>query len=128
MLHPSRTEYEHLLHALATEPSVPDMVFYDQDLLALTHRLRWDPLPYVYNGLKTLRECHADLWKDEDVKIVHYILQKPWKSRTVESDLAGATHRWWWAAYEDMEKRWLASSDARKVQLFKEVVQPQLGN
>lgn len=125
VLRPSKKEYDILMHALETEPTVPAMIFYDQDLLALTHRGRWTPLPYIYNGLKTLRGCHADLWRDDKVKIVHYILQKPWKSRTIDSDIIGSTHAWWWQAFDDLEARWMKKS-ADKIALWEEVVQPLL--
>lgn len=34
---------------------------------------RWIPLPYVYNSLKTLRVIHQNIWRDEDVRNVHYM-------------------------------------------------------
>lgn len=52
------------------------MKFPDQDLLALHFKGRIRFLGYEYNALKTLRECHADMWQDDKVKNVHYILDK----------------------------------------------------
>jgi hypothetical protein len=34
---------------------------------------RWTPVPYIYNALKTLRIIHPDLWRDEDVRNIHYM-------------------------------------------------------
>ncbi|KAH9232272.1 glycosyltransferase family 8 protein [Colletotrichum gloeosporioides 23] len=70
-------------------------------------RGRWVGLPYVYNALKTLRwrGVHDVIWRDEEVKNVHYILSpKPWDC--CEDDGAEGhdeSHRWWWAA--DGERR-----------------------
>lgn len=49
--------------------------FPDQDLLANVYSGRWVPLPWYYNALKTLRRCHTNLWADEQVRMVHYILE-----------------------------------------------------
>ena len=56
-------------------------------------------LPYVYNALKTLRwkGVHDQIWRDEEVKNVHYILSpKPWEEKEGESE--DETHAWWFAA------------------------------
>lgn len=79
-------------------------------------------LPYIYNALKTLRweNVHRAIWRDECVKVVHYIFaKKPWhedvgtgllKEEGLPSPApspsgAGAaigtggydeTHSWWW--------------------------------
>jgi len=42
-----------------------------------------------------LRTAHAQIWKDEEVKNVHYILGKPWDD--VDTINSGEdTHVWWW--------------------------------
>lgn len=62
-------------------------------MLSDTFRGRWVPLSYRYNALKTLRWNHKDIWKDEDVKNVHYILSpKPWETK----DSDDPTFAWWW--------------------------------
>ena len=49
--------------------------FPDQDLLADVYAGRYIPLPWYYNALKTLRRCHADMWQDDAIRNVHYILE-----------------------------------------------------
>ncbi|KAI1139589.1 glycosyltransferase family 8 protein [Hypoxylon sp. FL0543] len=125
ILRPSREQYEALIHAMNTHPDVPDMLFFDQDLLAIVYRGRWKPLPYHYNALKPMRACHRGLWRDEHVKILHYILNKPWKSRKFdESDTIESTHRLWWDEFALVEREWVDSADERKRELWRNVVVP----
>ncbi|CAG8821766.1 5400_t:CDS:1, partial [Cetraspora pellucida] len=50
-----------------------------QDLLNEIYKGNWVGLPYIYNALKPMRECHSPMWSDKDVKNVHYIAKyKPW--------------------------------------------------
>ena len=125
ILQPSQAQYEHLLHEMNTNPAVPNMLFFDQDLLAIVYRDRWLPLPYTYNALKTMRTCHQSLWKDRDVKILHYILDKPWKSRSFDiEDPVQSQHRLWWEAFEEVQKDWLDGADEEKRRLWRDVVEP----
>ncbi|KAK4239802.1 nucleotide-diphospho-sugar transferase [Achaetomium macrosporum] len=124
VLRPSKEEYDTLMNAMNTHPDVPNMVFFDQDLLAVVYRDRWKPLPYTYNALKPMRSCHSDLWRDEDVKVLHYILNKPWQSRTYGSDAIESTHKLWWDAYAEVEKEWMESTDENKRRLWQSVVVP----
>lgn len=124
ILRPSLKEYDALINAMNTHPDVPNMLFFDQDLLAIVYRNKWMPLPYTYNALKTLRLCHSDLWRDEDVKILHYILNKPWQSRTYADDLVDSTHKVWWDAFAEVEKEWRESLDANKRRLWQNVIAP----
>lgn len=101
--------YDALVHFLSTSPLVPHFLFPDQDVLAEFFRGRWKPLPYTYNALKTLRIIHPTLWRDEDVKCVHYILaDKPWKVRPKEDEPSetehAVTNQWWWDAYKAFKK------------------------
>lgn len=77
-----------------------DMDFADQSLLSDLYSGRWVPLPYIYNALKTLRweGVHSEIWRDECVKNVHYILApKPWDEMDSEGRNIGKdpTHQWW---------------------------------
>ena len=126
VLSPSQKDYDTLIDTMNTHPAVPDMIFYDQDLLPIVFDDKWLPLPYIYNGLKTLRGCHSDLWKDNDVKILHYILAKPWKSRTIDQDIVGIQHQLWWDEYNQLESNWKAAKNATRNKLWKTIVEPQV--
>ncbi|KAK3504798.1 nucleotide-diphospho-sugar transferase [Neurospora crassa] len=124
VLTPSKPQFDALLDAINTHPDVPHMVFPDQDILAIVYRGKWKPLPYVYNALKPMRDCHSTLWRDEDVKILHYILNKPWESRDFdENDKVESTHRLWWGVWEEVEREWTGGeAGEEKRRLFDSVL------
>ena len=94
---------------LMHSPQIEGYIFPDQDLLADVWRGRWAPLPWYYNALKTLRVVHERLWKDDEVKCVHYILaHKPWHTRPgpdTRDDMYDEVNRWWWTEYDKLEKK-----------------------
>ncbi|XXG97809.1 hypothetical protein Hte_004122 [Hypoxylon texense] len=125
IVRPSKDQYDELLHQMNTHPDVPSMLFFDQDLLAIVYRGKWKPLPYTYNALKPMRDCHKGLWRDEDVKILHYILNKPWKSRAYDAeDTIESTHKLWWDEFALVEKEWTGSKDEKTRKLWENVVVP----
>ena len=92
---PSTRLYAEILATIATPQRTEAYAFADQSLLSDTFGGRWVPIGYEYNALKTLRWCHKDVWRDQDVKNIHYILSpKPWENRDSDEE----THAWWWAA------------------------------
>ncbi|KKA29642.1 hypothetical protein TD95_000691 [Thielaviopsis punctulata] len=74
--------------------------FADQSVLSEMFVRRWEPLPYVYNALKTMRwkGVHDGIWQDDKVKNVHYIMTpKPW-DEVDENGMCKSedpTHQWW---------------------------------
>lgn len=128
---PSRAALADLVHFLNTDPSVAKVRFADQDIIASAYKGRWQPLPWWANALKPVRGVHPGVWKDEEVRLIHYILAKPWESRPTsipspgpidpKTDLPSGlvelvrnsppqeslrdykeVHLWWWVAYEAM--------------------------
>lgn len=93
VLRPSADDFAKIYHTLNFDPLVKTFKFPDQDLLAYVFEGKYEPISYRYNALKTLKSCHPEMWRDEDVKNVHYILDKPWASRTV-SHASADTHQW----------------------------------
>jgi len=109
-------QFNAIVKFMNESPLIPTFQFPDQDLFAEFFKGRWMPLPYIYNALKTLRVIHKDLWSDDDVKCIHYILtDKPWLSRPSKqnghsaADEHHAVNLWWWEAYfgvrEEFHKR-----------------------
>lgn len=88
---------------LDTDPQVPKMSFPDQDFLAAFYRGKWQPLPWYYNALKKLRSVHPAMWRDEEVRNVHYILNKPWNYTLEADDPDAQLHQWWWDAWHKLE-------------------------
>ncbi|KJK43990.1 hypothetical protein UK23_31065 [Lentzea aerocolonigenes] len=99
VLRPDLSVALRLRERLATAPDLTRYVFSEQDLLNEHFAGRWTQLPYVYNGLKTLPQAHPDLWRDEDVRVVHYIQEKPWEVNPDElardHPYAAMYQRWW---------------------------------
>jgi hypothetical protein len=83
VLSPSLSVFDGIVKMLHEDPIVQTFKFPDQDLLAHYFRGKFLSISYRYNALKTLRNCHTEMWRDEDVKNVHYILDKPWDKRVV---------------------------------------------
>lgn len=95
VVNPSQAVYDKIINQLAAS-TTSNYDFADQSLLSDVFYGRWVPLPYIYNALKTLRQegVHDAIWRDENVKVVHYILSpKPWDEIGVKSQ--DPTHEWW---------------------------------
>lgn len=98
VVNPSERLYKSILERMQTSSAVENYEFADQSLLSDLFRGRWVALPYTYNALKTLRwkDVHASIWRDQEVKNIHYILSpKPWDEQPGEG--GDETHTWWWA-------------------------------
>ena len=94
VVNPSKKLYNLILERMTTDTAVENYEFADQSLLGDLFHGRWVALPYVYNALKTLRGIHTPIWRDDEVKNIHYILSpKPWDEKPgAESE---ETHTWW---------------------------------
>ncbi|KAJ8064424.1 hypothetical protein OCU04_006764 [Sclerotinia nivalis] len=84
--------------------------FPDQDFLTEWWRDRWVSVGWKWNALKTWRYWHPEMWRDEEVRGLHYIVDKPWRARVPASGIAGykgndgVTHGWLWGAYRKWER------------------------
>lgn len=106
VLDPDPSTFQAILHELNTNPEVPNLRFPDQDLLARHFRGRVRFLGYEYNALKSLRSCHKPLWKDQDVRNVHFIFSdKPWSARPNPADEYNTLVEWWWEEFGKVEER-----------------------
>ncbi|ORY91634.1 nucleotide-diphospho-sugar transferase [Leucosporidium creatinivorum] len=106
VLEPSAAAFGKIYDTLQYDERVLTFQFPDQDLLAAVYKDRFLPLSYRYNALKTLRHCHPNMWRDEDVKNIHYIMKKPWAQRLPIDDPNSFTHQLWWDAYEELKASW----------------------
>ncbi|KAJ3558036.1 hypothetical protein NM688_g1145 [Phlebia brevispora] len=108
VLTPSHDLAQDIRKFLQESPLVPTFQFPDQDLLAAYFYGRWKVLPWCYNALKTLREIHKPLWRDEEIRCLHYILHdKPWSTPRGTAGDYEEVHQWWWDRFdrlaEDMQ-------------------------
>lgn len=90
VLRPSAAAFAAIKQYLSDKPErTRALPFADQSLLSDLFRGRWRALPYVYNALKTMRGrgVHDAIWRDGEVRCVHYILTpKPWEEEDDEKD------------------------------------------
>ncbi|KAF8330417.1 nucleotide-diphospho-sugar transferase [Cantharellus anzutake] len=93
LLHPSLEMARHIQNALYTSPQIRKYRFPDQDLLADVFKNKWVPLPYVYNAMKHMRIAHKDIWRDADIKCLHYVMDKPWQYRPLPPSATSGVQR-----------------------------------
>ncbi|KAL8805673.1 MAG: hypothetical protein Q9182_001817 [Xanthomendoza sp. 2 TL-2023] len=109
LYHPSPTLWTAILHHFHTSPDLSTYQFPDQDFLAHFFQGKWQPLSWKYNALKTMENWHPNIWRDEEVMGLHYIVDKPWARRVAGDGVGGhlgrdgKTHGWWWGVWE----RWV---------------------
>ncbi|WWC66588.1 uncharacterized protein I206_100491 [Kwoniella pini CBS 10737] len=80
---PSKNLYEKLIYHLNNSPTIANSKFADQDVITEVFKGKWKVLPWWCNALKTQRSVHKNMWKDQEVRLIHYILDKPWDHRPV---------------------------------------------
>ncbi|PNS15549.1 hypothetical protein CAC42_808 [Sphaceloma murrayae] len=99
---PSASLWTSMLDFFNSTPLLAEFKFPDQDFLAEFFRNRWRSVGWQYNALKTMRYWHPNIWRDDEVVVLHYIVDKPWAKRIAEDGRAGylgrdgETHGWWW--------------------------------
>jgi len=111
VVRPSEKVYQELLSRLETLDAAK-YPFGEQDLYNEVFSGKWIRLSYAYNALKTLRHVHPHIWNDAEIRIVHYILDKPWNDlswpRLSEEERRKTARQfyevntWWFEAYEGM--------------------------
>ncbi|KAF8428735.1 nucleotide-diphospho-sugar transferase [Tirmania nivea] len=101
VLHPCTHLFGQVSHFLRTSPLVPTLLFPDQDLLGEIFRDKWIPLAWQYNAIKTNRYQHQNSWRDEEVRNVHYIVEKPWMVGRTKDGKDSVCNGWWWDEFGD---------------------------
>ncbi|MCJ1361419.1 hypothetical protein MMC16_000519 [Acarospora aff. strigata] len=110
IFHPSPTLWHNILRFFHTSPKLKDFLFPDQNFLDEFFHHKWTSVGWQYNALKTMRYWHPDMWRDYEVRVLHYIVDKPWQKRIAHDGIAGhlgrdgVTHRWWWEQYAQWEE------------------------
>ncbi|KIM24984.1 glycosyltransferase family 8 protein [Serendipita vermifera MAFF 305830] len=132
---PSRDLMKRMRKMLDTSPRIANWKLCDQDLIGtffggggeepegwgdITKDEIGDPwmrVPYYYNALRTMRNKHSSFWRDEDIRAIHYIGDKPWMVRPPASGTEAyePTMRWWWASYNKLLEK--LEKDGRKVDI-----------
>ena len=107
LFHPSEKLWKSMLDHFHITPKLATFQFPDQDFLADFFADRWVSVGWQYNALKTMRYWHENVWRDDEVRALHYIVDKPWQKRIASDGIAGhlgrdrITHSWWWALWDE---------------------------
>ena len=123
LFHPSKQLWEDLLGCFNTSESLKTYQFPDQDFLTDFFHLRWHPISWKYNALKTMRYWHPTMWSDQVVIVVHYIVDKPWDRQVNEDGVAGylgrdgITHGWWWKLHDEWREKVSRSENGKDLVL-----------
>ncbi|KXS94097.1 hypothetical protein AC579_2514 [Pseudocercospora musae] len=145
VFHPRWELWSDVLDFFMTTDLLGSFKFPDQDFMVHFFRNRWVSLSWKYNAVKTMAYRHKNIWREEGVVCLHYIVDKPWAKRIGKDGIAGfkkqdgATHSWWWTGYENwMETRRaqgefaivdiMAKHVARKEDEFSDEERPDMGS
>ena len=96
VLAPDQGVFADMVTQLARVEDLARFPFAEQDFLNEYYLGRWQPLPYVYNALKTLPHQHPSVWKPSEVKNIHYIIDKPWEKELDPADRYYPVNKLWW--------------------------------
>ncbi|MCX8956366.1 glycosyltransferase family 8 protein [Erwinia psidii] len=96
VLKPDRQVFDDMVHQLSALDDLSRYLFAEQDFLNDFYHQRWQPLPYIYNALKTLPFQHTNIWDMSQVKNIHYILNKPWEKAPDPNNRSYPLSKLWW--------------------------------
>jgi len=109
VLHPSPKLLDEMIEYLHTSPLVKTFSFPDQDFLTNYYQGKWKNVGWTYNAIKTARYWHPKLWRDAEVRNLHYIVAKPWTTPVEKWTAAEGddriTHGWWWHMWYEYKKQ-----------------------
>lgn len=99
VLQPSETTMARIVDHLQAIEDLSRYPFPEQDLLNEIFD-NWVQLPWYYNALKTLPTQHPQFWRDDQVRNLHYILDKPWQTPPAQDHTPFARlNSWWWRCH-----------------------------
>ena len=83
LIHPSTTEYKRLT-GLLDDGMQFEQVMADQGFLNAVYKSDWHEIGFKNNANLALYRFQKKYWEDhdlDDIKIIHYTMQKPWKCK-----------------------------------------------
>jgi lipopolysaccharide biosynthesis glycosyltransferase len=99
LFHPNKNVFQEMLTYLDTW-DLNQFRFPDQEFLNKIYENKWKCLPSIYNSLKTFSITHPNIWNLDKIKVIHYILAKPWDKTDQGNQLYENINQLWWEAYE----------------------------
>ncbi|KAG9833916.1 nucleotide-diphospho-sugar transferase, partial [Aureobasidium melanogenum] len=125
--------WDRMIDFFNTTPLLGEFKFPDQDFLAEFFKNKWMSLGWQFNALKTMRYWHENIWRDDEVVCLHYIVDKPWAKRVSEDGVAGylgrdgETHTWWWQEYEDWHQQRKSQNETEELEIAEKHVAKPIG-
>ena len=129
---PSPDLRDRVKHFLDTTPLLSTFQFPDQNFLDEFFRNKWLSLAWQWNATKTKHYWHQNVWRDDEVRALHYIVDKPWDKRIGPDGIAGykqrdgVTHGWWWDEYGKWEDDRRKHGDDEALRIVNKYVAPPL--
>lgn len=71
-----------------------------------------------------MKQWHKNIWRDEEVRGLHYIVDKPWEKRVASDGIGGhlgrdgETHTWWWNVWHE----WRSQREGELLSIMDELV------
>lgn len=130
---PTPHMWKEMLHYFNTSDKLATYKFPDQDFLTDFFRNKWQSIGWQWNALKTMRYLHTNIWRDDSVRCLHYIVDKPWASRLSADGIAGfrgrdgETHRWWWIVFGEWAARCCKSNETEVLSIMDKLIAPEDG-
>lgn len=121
VFYPNEELWTRMMGFFNSSERLKDYQFPDQDFLADFFRCKWKAVSWKYNAIKTHPYIHPALWSEDELVILHYIVDKPWERRISDKGIAGHmgrdgyTHKWWCELYEDWRQAQSTSSKALQI-------------
>ncbi|KAJ9603992.1 hypothetical protein H2200_011514 [Cladophialophora chaetospira] len=129
LFYPTEELWNKMLQFFNSTDRLKTYQFPDQDFLADFYQDKWYPLSWKHNALKTMRYWHPRIWADDQLVVLHYIVDKPWERQVSSDGIAGHlgrdgdTHQWWWDIYRQWRaERVKTRHDSLVLQLMDELV------
>lgn len=126
VLNPSADLDTAIENFMKTSPLLKTWTFPDQDLLSAFFYGKWKVLPWYYNSLITLSHIHQPMWRDDEIRCLHYIgYKKPWAGRKSAGGWEPYQNYidWWWKAFDGLESE-IKDSDPETWRLMNENTTP----
>ena len=106
ILHPSQNLSASITRFLFTSDKISEWTFPDQDLLSEYFKGKWKPIPWYFNALRTLHSAHPRLWRESEIRCLHYIFaDKPWHARITppgSDEGFDVMNGWWWERFDEL--------------------------
>lgn len=96
LLLPNLTHFEYLKNGIYQVPH--NVAYAEQDFLNKIYPTpkSFYEMPFAYNAIVTSKVCEPSIWKEEQMKIVHFTTAKGWMYSQHWNSIQDPFQCWWW--------------------------------